>query len=81
MHKDFKDKINDSEEYIDESFPSIQFKIRRMKRNLRFCVRFFSIILLATISGTLLSEFIIRIKYQNIFNNVQNNINEGINTI
>lgn len=81
MHKDFKDKIKNREEYIDESFPSIQFKIRRMKRNLRFCVRFFSIVLLVTISGTLFSEFIIRVKYQSILNNVQDNIKEGINTI
>lgn len=81
MHKDFKDEIKDKEEYIDESFPSIQFKIRRMKRNLRFCVKFLSIVLLATISGTLFSVFIIRVKYQSILNNVQDNIKEGINTI
>ena len=81
MHKNFKDEIKDKEEYIDESFPSIQFKIRRMKRNLRFCVRFFSIVILATISGTLFSELIIRVKYQSILNNFQYNIKEGINTI
>ena len=85
MHKEFKDKIKDGEDYGDENFPSIQFKIRRMKRNFRFCIRFFSIVILATISGTLFSEFILRVKYQDILNKFQENIksqtNEGVNTL
>ena len=71
MHKDFKDKSKDREEYIDENFPSIQFKIRRIKRNLRFCTRLFSIFLLAAISGTLFSEYALRLKYQGILNNLK----------
>lgn len=85
MHKEFKDKTKEGEDYVDENFPSIQFKIRRMKRNFRFCIRFFSIVILATISGTLFSELILRVKYQEILNNFQENIKsqtkEGFNTL
>lgn len=85
MHKEFEDKVKDREEYIDENFPSIQFKIRKIKRNFRFCIRFFSIVLLATISGTIFSEFILKAKYQSILKNVQDNIKaqtqDGINAL
>jgi serine protease Do len=85
MHKDFKDKIKEREEYIDENFPSIQFKIKRIKRNLRFCTRLFSIFLLATISGTLFSEYALRLKYHGVLNNIRygikNEAEEGINTL
>ena len=85
MHKDFEDKSKDREEYIDENFPSIQFKIRRIKRNLKFCTRLFSIFLLAAISGTLFSEYALRLKHQGILNNlkygIKNETEEGINTL
>lgn len=85
MHKDFKDKSKEREEYIDENFPSIQFKIRKIKRNLRFCSKLFSIFLLAVISGTLFSEYALRLKYQGILNNlkygIKNETKEGFNTL
>ncbi|WP_300386398.1 S1C family serine protease [Clostridium sp.] len=85
MHKDFKDKIKDREEYIDENFPSIQFKIRRIKRNFRFCIKISSIFLLAIISGTLFSKYALRLKYQDSFNNFQDGVSfqskEGTNTL
>jgi serine protease Do len=85
MHKDFKDKSKDREEYIDENFPSIQFKIRKIKRNLKFCIKLLSIFLLAAISGTLFSEYALRLKYQGILNNlkygIENEAEEDINTL
>ena len=85
MYKDFKDKSKEREEYIDENFPSIQFKIRKIKRNLKFCSKLFSIFLLAVIGGTLFSEYALRLKYQGIFNNIKygikNETKEGFNTL
>ncbi|WP_291651455.1 S1C family serine protease [Clostridium sp.] len=77
MNKRLKDKFNDKEEFINENFPSIQFKRKRTKSNIKILGKFLSLLIIAGLSGVLFSSLVIENKYRDLVNEMNDKLEKS----
>lgn len=74
MNKKIKNKFNDRYEFINESSPSIQFKRKKIKSNLKILSKVLILLSIAILSGVLFSKLIIEYKYRSLLNEMNSNL-------
>ena len=77
MNKRLKDKFNDKEEFINENFPSIQFKRKRTKSNIKILGKFLRLLIIAGLSGVLFSSLVIENKYRDLVNEMNDKLEKS----
>lgn len=66
MSKKLKNKFNDKDDFINENFPSIQFKRKKAKSNIKMFSKLLGLLVVAGVSGALFSSLVIENKYNNL---------------
>lgn len=74
MNKKLKDKFNDKDEFMNENFPSIQFKRKRTKSNIKMLGKLLSLLIIAGLSGALFSILVIENKYKDLVNELNDKL-------
>ena len=74
MDDETKQQLKEEEASFDEKFPAIHFKIRRINRITNIMVKLFILVILACITGGMVTEFSIRSKYNDMVNAVHEKI-------
>lgn len=83
MDDDIKEKLRQEDEkevIFDEKFPSIHFKIRKINKITNLFFKICALVILAGITGGMVTEFSIKAKYSDMVNTVHEriNANEGL---
>jgi serine protease Do len=81
MNKNIKDKLRNKEKFMDESFPSIQFKRKKIKSNIKIGSKIICLFIIAGLSGVFFSNLIIEKKYKDMSNKINKNIENGASSI
>ncbi|MCR1951071.1 S1C family serine protease [Clostridium sp. DSM 100503] len=77
MNKKLKDRFSDKDELVNESFPSIKFKRKRTKSNIKMLSKFLSLLIIAGLSGALFSNLFIESKYRDLINEINDKSEKG----
>ena len=77
MNKKLKDKFNDKDEFMNENFPSIQFKRKRTKSNIKMIGKLLSLLIIAGLSGALFSSLVIESKYRDLVNELNDKLEKN----
>lgn len=72
-----KDKLNRKDRLQENTLPSIQFKQKKKRVIARAFVRYSIILFIASIIGTSFSSIIMDIKYKNLADKINDNVNNG----
>ncbi len=81
MNKKLKDKFNDKDEFMNENFPSIQFKRKRTKSNIKMLGKLLSLLIIAGLSGALFSILVIENKYKDLVNELNDKLEKSTITL
>lgn len=81
MNKKLKDKFNDKDEFMNENFPSIQFKRKRTKSNIKMIGKLLSLLIIAGLSGALFSSLVIESKYRDLVNELNDKLEKNTITL
>ncbi|WP_352417295.1 S1C family serine protease [Clostridium tertium] len=81
MNKKLKDKFNDKDEFMNENFPSIQFKRKRTKSNIKMLGKLLSLLIIAGLSGALFSSLVIESKYRDLVNELNDKLEKNTITL
>lgn len=81
MNKKLKDKFNDKDEFMNENFPSIQFKRKRTKSNIKMLGKLLSLLIIAGLSGALFSILVIENKYKDLVNELNAKLEKNTITL
>ncbi|GAA0820092.1 S1C family serine protease [Clostridium tertium] len=81
MNKKLKDKFNDKDEFMNENFPSIQFKRKRTKSNIKMLGKLLSLLIIAGLSGALFSILVIENKYKDLVNELNDKLEKNTITL
>lgn len=81
MNKKLKDKFNDKDEFMNENFPSIQFKRKRTKSNIKMLGKLLSLLIIAGLSGALFSFLVIENKYKDLVNELNDKLEKSTITL
>lgn len=81
MNKNIKDKLENKEKFMDENFPSIQFKRKKIKSNIKIGSKIICLFIIAGLSGVLFSNLIIEKKYKDMSNKINENIERDASSI
>ncbi|MBE6053482.1 MAG: PDZ domain-containing protein [Clostridium sartagoforme] len=77
MDKKIKDEFENEEKFMCEYLPSIQFKRRKIKSNIKLISKIISLLVVAGISGAVFSNLAIQNKYKNLIDKFDERIEKS----